>query len=463
MKPKQSNKGFIFKLLSFQMCCILCAIGFCSCIGYIIEYFNYNHKIYKNIQICNIDLSGQTLEEAKATLQTQVLDTILSNNLSLSFNGSSINLPLQDFYVASNLDEVIEEAINYSTSLSFIEKWNLLRGDESKNFDVHIKFDELAMVDYAENFMKNFDTYPSDADVNVDSNGHITYVSHTAGQTVDSDNLLSRLNTMLADYSTPSLVSRAAVTNDIELAELLVVTNPKVQLEDLQHVNTLVSSYTTNYTPSAANAKNIELAASVINDILLMPGETFSFNDLVGDTTLDKGYVYAPVIVNSRMTQGVGGGICQVSSTLYNAILGIGILPTERRPHSKPSSYVPLGLDSTIDWGNIDLKFENTLDFPIYISSFTKDGQLHINLYSDKSLLNTSYKLSSEIVKVLPSTVEYVKDPSLTAGSTVLSSSGSNGYLVKVTRNTYTDDELTSTEIISWDTYAPVKTIYRVG
>ena len=163
------------------------------------------------------------------------------------------------------------------------------------------------------------------------------------------------------------------------------------------------------------------------------------------------------------MAQGVGGGVCQVSSTLYNAILSLGILPTERRPHSRPSSYVSLGLDSAIDWGTIDLKFENTLDYPLYISAYTQNGKLHTNLYSNESLLDTSYELSSEVIKVLPAKTEYIKDSTLPTGSSVLVSSGNDGYQVKVTRDTYQNDELVASEVISWDTYNPISTVYKVG
>lgn len=468
------SKHFIVKLLSFQITCILCVIGFCTYLGYSLEYLNYSHKIYKNIQVSYIDLSGKTTDEAKSIITTQVIEPLLNKELSLELNGSSLQIPLHNFYINSNLQEVVENAVDYSKSLTLLEKWKLLHGSEVKNFNLALDFDEEAIISYAEDFINSFNSSPSNADISITPSGEITTVSHINGHTIDTDKLLSQITSILENYSHSVFASYASTTQDtadllsaptinVDLSKDLRIITPTIQLEDLQLIDTLVASYSTSFNENAVNAKNIELAAASIDGTLLMPGEIFSFNKLVGDTTLDKGYVYAPVIVNSKLTQGVGGGVCQVSSTLYNAILSLGILPTERKPHSRPSSYVSLGLDSTINWDTIDLKFKNTLDYPLYISAYTKNGKLYTNLYSNEALLDTSYELSSEVVKVLPSTTEYIKDTSLPSGSSVLVSSGNNGYQVKVTRNTYKNNKLIASEVISYDTYKPISTVYRVG
>ncbi|MBP3889255.1 MAG: VanW family protein [Cellulosilyticum sp.] len=469
-----SPKVFYLKLLGFQVSCILSAIGFCTCMLYSLEHIKYDQKIYKNIQICNIDLSGKTLDEAVSIIETQVIHALLNKELSLTLNDASFSIPLHSFYINSDLQEVIEYAIAYSDSLSLTERWQFLSGNETKNFDIQIDFDEESMLAYAEDFINSFNSSPSNADITINNSGKITTVSHSNGQYIDTKQLSSQLTSilesspyeLLMNYTSKSPLMRSAsnISNiEINLQEHLNTLTPEIALEDLELINAVISTYTTSFSTSAANATNIKLAADTINGQLLMPGEIFSFNTVVGNTTLDKGYVYAPVIVNSKLTQGVGGGICQVSSTLYNAILLAGLEVTERRPHSKPSSYVPLGQDSTIDWGTIDLKFENTLDYPIYISSFTENGKLHISLYSNKELLGTTYKLSSEIIKVLPYTTNYVKDTSLSPGAKVLVSSGNSGYQVKVTRNSYQNNELVDTEVISHDTYNPVSTVYHIG
>ena len=465
---------FYLKLLSFQVACILSVLLICTCILSSLEYLKYDQKIYKNIQVCNIDLSGKTLTEATSIIESQVINTLLDGELSLILNGMSFNLPLHSFYISSNLQEVLENAMAYPSSLSLAQRVQYLRGSQIKNFDIQLDFDESSILAHAEDFISSFDSSPTNADITIDSVGQITTVSHTDGQTINTDALLAQLVSILENYPSETLVDYASNNNakesstsdsiiKIDLSNYLTSVAPDITLEDLKLIDSVISSYSTSFSPSAANATNIRLAADTINGHLLMPGEIFSFNEVVGNTTLDKGYVYAPVIVNSKFTQGIGGGICQVSSTLYNSVLLAGLDTTERRPHSRPSSYVPLGQDSTIDWGTIDFKFENTLEYPLYISSFTKDGTLNVSLYSNKALLETTYELSSEIIKVLPSTKQYVKDTSLSPGASRLASSGSSGYQVQVTRSTYKNNELVGTEVISQDTYNPTATIYNIG
>ena len=253
------------------------------------------------------------------------------------------------------------------------------------------------------------------------------------------------------------------ISVQIDMENYLQHTAPSVTTEMLQQVNARVSRYSTQFKLNSGNQTNIALAAKTINGTCLLPGDTFSFNDIVGDTTLEKGYTYAPVIANSKLIQGVGGGVCQVSSTLYNAMLLTGLTATERQPHSKPSSYVPLGQDATIDWGTIDFKFKNTLEYPLYICAYTENNMLYVDLYSNKSLLDTTYVVENDIYETLSSPVRFINDSSLPKGTTTLSSAGSKGYRVKVIRKKYQNDELVDTTTISSDVYHSSPTVYRRG
>ena len=118
-----------------------------------------------------------------------------------------------------------------------------------------------------------------------------------------------------------------------------------------------------------------------------MPGDEFSYEKAMGDITLEAGFFYAPVISNGELKNGIGGGVCQVSSTLYNTQLKAGILPTERRNHSKAVSYVPRGLDATLATGSIDYKFKNDYDYPIVINTSAENGKLTIEFWSNRKAL----------------------------------------------------------------------------
>ncbi len=141
-----------------------------------------------------------------------------------------------------------------------------------------------------------------------------------------------------------------------------------------------IGSYTTVYNVSEQRAVNVELAASKINGTVLQPGERFSYNSAVSPISLGGGYVMGPAFSGGRVVEGVGGGVCQVSSTLYAALVMSGIPVTERHPHSLPVEYVPRGLDATIVIGSKDLRFANSFSYPIEITAVTEEGRLTVSL-----------------------------------------------------------------------------------
>ncbi|MBQ7920036.1 MAG: VanW family protein [Lachnospiraceae bacterium] len=142
----------------------------------------------------------------------------------------------------------------------------------------------------------------------------------------------------------------------------------------------VLGSYSTNYDATVQRATNVELAASRINGVVLQPGQEFSYSQTILPRTPENGYVEATVISGGEYTIGYGGGICQVSSTLYAAMLNAGLPATERHPHSLPVSYVPEGMDATIASTVKDLKFENIFNKPIQITATTEDGILTVTI-----------------------------------------------------------------------------------
>ncbi|MCI8598423.1 MAG: VanW family protein [Lachnospiraceae bacterium] len=145
--------------------------------------------------------------------------------------------------------------------------------------------------------------------------------------------------------------------------------------------STLIGSYATAYNANISRAVNISLAASRINQVVIQPGESFSFNQTILPRTAANGYVEANVIVNKSYVLGIGGGICQVSSTLYAAMLDAGLPATERHPHSLNVGYIPEGMDATISGNTLDLRFTNIFEEPIQIQAVADQGTLTISLY----------------------------------------------------------------------------------
>lgn len=173
----------------------------------------------------------------------------------------------------------------------------------------------------------------------------------------------------------------------IEITGETDVVKATITTDSLKGVTSKVSSFSTNY-KIGPSGTNLQLAAKNIDNIIVMPGETFSTEKAIGPTTLENGFVEANTYVGGEVVPGVGGGVCQVASTLYNTMLRAGIIPTERQNHMMPVSYVPMGLDATLADNLIDLKFVNEFDYPIVINSYTSNNTLIIEFWSNPSITN---------------------------------------------------------------------------
>ncbi len=412
----------------------------------------YQNSYYNNVTIGGINVGNLSLDEAYNLVLQDYINPILESELSLVLKDSSSKYPLKNFIATSNLDEVLKVAYEYPNTLNLQRKLKLLQGKSPASFEVNFTYNEQAVWDLVNSLAKEKNTLSQNATISIDSHGNKHITPHQNAYTLDKTTLAHGILNLVHKHTAATL----------NLEDYFLETPPSTTLDYLEAIDTLVASYSTKFNTGTGNATNITLASQSINGILLEPGDIFSFNTIVGDTTLDKGYTYAPVIANSKVIQGVGGGVCQVSSTLYNAILMLGLSPLERRPHSMPSSYVPLGQDATIDWGTIDFKFENTLAYPIYIVSYTENGTLYVDLYSHHSAKNITYKLISIIDQTLAAPTKYIGDASLPKGTTKLISSGSTGYKVTVKREGYHHTKLISSEIISHDIYAPSTRVYKV-
>ncbi|WP_085505391.1 VanW family protein [Thalassobacillus devorans] len=191
----------------------------------------------------------------------------------------------------------------------------------------------------------------------------------------------------------------------IEVPELTV--HPKVDSELLANIRTQeIGSYVTYFNPkNKERSHNIRLAAEAIDSHVVFPGETFSFNEVVGKRTKEKGYKPAPVIVKGEVTEGIGGGICQISSTMYNAVDNAGVKILERYSHSKRVPYVPEGRDATVNWYGPDFTFKNVYNQPLLIRTNVINGQVSIKIYSSDVVDFESRKIPGA-TKKLPEEIE---------------------------------------------------------
>ncbi|NLN20066.1 MAG: hypothetical protein GX162_12460 [Firmicutes bacterium] len=193
----------------------------------------------------------------------------------------------------------------------------------------------------------------------------------------------------------------------------------------------LLASFSSYFDPAQeGRVHNITMAATLLDGTLLLPGEVFSFNTVVGPRTVERGFRAAPEIVNQEMVWGVGGGICQVSSTLYNAALLSGLQIVERRPHSRPLGYIGLGRDATVYYGAIDFRFANTHSFPILVSSEVVGNRVTLSIWGANEL-SVMYTVVTEESEILPAGEVIENDPSMPIGESVLLKEGQEGRRVE--------------------------------
>ncbi len=275
------------------------------------------------------------------------------------------------------------------------------------------------------------------------------------GQTGISFDLESAKNVMLSHT--------AEGENYLIPATVTVPTYTKEQLESCLFADTL-ATYSTNFSSSASNrADNIALAASKINNIVLMPGDTFSFNDALGERTIANGYKVAHAYAAGQVVDQVGGGICQVSSTLYNTVLLSNLMIVERRSHQMTVSYVPLGRDATVNWGTQDFKFNNNTYFPVKITAYTSGKNVYVSIVGTKPDKTLKVDIETETVSTTEPPVKTEEDPTMYVGETKVTQNGSKGYVVDAYRVVYSNGQEVSREKLKRSTYNATATVTKVG
>ena len=244
-----------------------------------------------------------------------------------------------------------------------------------------------------------------------------------------------------------------------------VITYPDVTAEELEaeFTDCVIGTYSTNYSTSSANRKeNIRLASEKINGRILNPGEVFSFNSEVGPRTGANGYKVAHVYSGSKVVDGIGGGICQVSSTLYNAVVFADLEIVYRTNHSMPVSYVPLGRDATVSYGTIDFKFKNNKESPIKIEAIADGTNFTINVYGRKKYLK-DITIENAITGSNPFSVVEVKDDTMYEDERKIEEKGSYGTNVVTYKVIRENGEIISKTILAKSSYTPVSQVERVG
>jgi vancomycin resistance protein YoaR len=238
----------------------------------------------------------------------------------------------------------------------------------------------------------------------------------------------------------------------------------KISTQDARamHIRGLVSSYTTLYGGIPNRIHNVQLVAHLVDEKLIAPGATFSFNQTTGERNAAKGFLEAPVIVNGELTTGLGGGVCQVSTTVFNAAFEAGLPITERTNHALYISHYPQGRDATVDYPSLDLKFVNDTGHWLLLRTFVSSSSLTVNLYGTpvhRRVVSTTSPLVAHGVPPVEKTI----DPALAPGEKVVDDSGVPAMSTSVSRDVYAPDGKLLYHNTWYSSYRAEPKLVRIG
>ncbi len=288
-------------------------------------------------------------------------------------------------------------------------------------------------------------------------NNEIEILPHSVGRHIDKDILVS-------------IVEDLNQSEDTEKVLPVVFVEPKVTTEKLKAMmfKDLLARYETRFYTRNQNeinrSENIRLAASKINGTILAPGEEFSFNNIVGKRTAQGGYKDAFIYVNGKVVSDIGGGICQVSSTLYNAALYADLEIVERQEHMFTVAYVPLGQDAAVAYGYVDFRFRNSTDWPIKIeANVTNDNRLIFSIYGTNENPGKTIEIVNKTVAVKEFKETIIDDPNLEEGTTIVEQEGWMGYDVDTYKIVKINGTVVSNTYLYRSRYSPLTQEVRRG
>lgn len=443
MSNSKSKKGFAFKLILFFA--IILVLLFVGILFYSRTLMNTN-KIYKNIYVNGVDISNLTIEEAKTILG----DKFKYGSLTLTNDSQEWSQNLSEVGFSYNVPETVMKAFEIGRSDNFfadsltVMKLNF---GAKENLVLEPKEDYTKLEDFYNDVASKVNSAPVNASVSV-SAGSVSVSPSKNGYKVEMDKLKSDVKTALESSEVKS----------ISVAIPVVSEEPRIKTEQLSSINGVIASYNTKYSTSEIERSfNVVLSAQRLDNQLLMPGDEISFQHLLGEVSTSNGFKSAKIIINNEYQDGIGGGVCQVSSTLYNALLLGGIDITQRTNHSFPIGYVPVGRDATIATPGPDLKYKNNNPFPVLIKTYAGGGIMTAQIYGDTTK-SKKVDIYSEVTSTVPPNVVYKNDPNLPKGKEEIEDPGHTGY----TSVTYRIVDGKKT-VISRDRYVMTPKIIRTG
>ena len=515
-KTKKNKKKKINKITV-----IIISIIFLIIISVIFALMNItNENILNNISIMGIDVSDLSKEEAKTVLN-DIINKKINEEIILKKDDYETSITPNQINANFNIENAINEAYNIGKDGNIIANnynilFTMLFG---RNIDCDLQYNTESMDKKISDISAKLPNSVKQSSYYIEGN-NLIIVKGKQGVEIKNPDLEEKIINEIKDINNNSEIiqipTQDAVPTEINLEKIrneiykeaesayisqnpttvhpsvdgvdfaisleeaekilseekeeytipLKITKPEKTLTDLgeEAFPDKIATYSTRYDPSNLNrSNNLSISAKKIDGTILLPGETFSYNQTVGERTIAEGYKEAGAYAGGRVVQDVGGGICQTSSTLYNAALLANLEIVDRSNHQFLTSYVSAGRDATVSWGTIDFQFKNNRTYPIKIEASAKNGVCLMSIYGIKEETEYEVVIQSDVISYIPYKTIYENDSSLEEGKEVVEQSGYKGCKSETYKILKLNGKTVSKTLLSKDTYDAMDRIIKRG
>jgi len=410
-------------------------------------------KIHSNITIEGIDVGGFIPSQAESMLREKMEPVIQESSVALKFREKVWHLSYRDVKFQYDYIDAVTKAYDIGHKGSVPKRLVDVISIQlnRKYIKLNYSYDEQYISNMLGDISKEIGQEAKDAAILLQEQGFVI-TDEAEGRKLDINKSYDLVKSQIENAGT-------------EYVDLVVeVIQPEIKRSDLLNIKDKLGEYSTKFNAADVDrTHNIKIATNSASNVLIKPGEVYSVNKIVGPRLAKNGYKEAKVIVNNELVPGIGGGVCQVSSTLYNAALLSNMQIVERRSHALPSSYIAKGRDATLSENYIDLKFANTTKYPIYIHGEVKGSWVKFIIYGCNENPGRTVKIKTEVVKETPSQITIIEDPTLPEGTEIEEKKAYTGYVVKTYRIVMENGKEVSVEELPISVYKAVNGVKKVG
>ncbi|MCI5997526.1 MAG: VanW family protein [Peptoniphilaceae bacterium] len=401
-------------------------------------------KMYEGVTINGIDIKDLSREDVLKKIQNNVQ---LPQKIMLKSADYSKDISLSEIELNLDYEQAVKDAFNIGRVGSDDDRIALLQilVKTPKNISIKSKFNSEKLSKVIDEISKDLDVVQIDDKIEF-SSGKAVVVEGTDGKAVDK-------------YLLEGLFYNFNENLSAEIP-IKVIEHKKIDKSLVSAIKGVIGESTTYFDAYDTNRNtNIAIAAKTVSDIVIMPGEIFSFSDILADVTTEKGYKPAGTFLEDKVVNSIGGGICQVSSTLYQAAVKSDLKIIERNQHSQRVAYCTIGLDAMYYSGSSDLKLQNTFNFPIAITSIVSNNNITFRILGDTDKKNYNIDIFTDGVITIPMPIEKIKDDNLEEGKVEIVQKGYPGYR----GSSYFKRDGEDAKLLNSDSYNPKKQIIKVG